>query len=332
MKKIFTLALAAAALLTACQKNEVAESQDNMATVSFNVQLPAVTKAVADGKTATKLLYEVYHVNSEVSPGPAAYTLIERNYTDINLTANVEFTLMRGATYKFVFWAQSATAPYITDLANFELSNISMAYANPVTGNDENRDAFFGTDEFMVSDTDADNTNRPVTLRRPFAQLNLAAADYGKELLVAEQPVGTLKLKSTSISVTNLAASFNAVIGTAGDTPTTVVFNNTPGGVDLDGTPGIDEFETDVDWISMNYILVADGKTKVNVDATFNVDITYDYTGTEVTNKPVSVYSGEVDAVANYRTNIKGDLFTEGGNLQVQIDPATLGDKDYTVE
>ena len=330
MKKILTLALAAAALLTACQKNEVAESQDNMTTVSFNVQLPAVTKAVADGKTATKLLYEVYHVNSEVIP--ATYTLIERNNTNIDLTANVEFTLMRGATYKFVFWAQSATAPYITDLANFDLSNISMAYASTVTGNDENRDAFFGTDEFTVSDTDADNTDRPVTLTRPFAQLNLAAADYGTPLLVAGQPVGTLELKSTSISVSNLAASFNAFNGIAGDTPTTVAFNNTPGGVDLDGTPGIDEFETDVDWISMNYILVADGQTTVNVNATFNVDITYDYTGTEVTNKPVSVYSGVVDAVANYRTNIKGDLFTEDGNLQVQIDPATLGDNDVAVD
>ena len=140
MKKIFILALAASLAAVSCQEMGVYEN-NNEANVTIKAGFPE-TKAISDGLTATKLIYEVYHVGgTDASP---VYTLVtDETATLTNKTTSLNFTLMRDNKYVALFWAQSPNAPYTKD-AKYGLQNIAMNYTGHLEGNNESRDAFCG--------------------------------------------------------------------------------------------------------------------------------------------------------------------------------------------
>lgn len=327
MKKIFFILTATALLSVSCQKNENPSTADGNANVSICVNLPEVpTKAIADGKTATVLKYELYYKDEA-----DAYQKIETEKTTLtDLKAQLDFTLMRNTSYAVLFWAQAETAPYNSD----DLQAVLMNYtAN--TGNLETRDAFCGKLEFTVSDDDLANTGLQTTLERPFAQVNFAANDYSTPLSFNGNVVGNMVLKGTEVTLKKLATKYNVMTGKASATGTDETIDVTfvaTGGVDADNDTVIDEFETGYKYISMNYILVPDGATNVAITAKYSVDITYIDSGITVTNFPIPGYDGTVNVATNYRTNIKGELFTESGVIETVVDPAFLGDNDNLVD
>lgn len=319
MKKIFILALAATALFAfaSCQKTDVT---DGTANVTINVGHFA-TKSIGDGRTAEALIYEVYHVGDNA--GTPQYTLVTEGTTDlVELQTELDFTLMRDNKYVALFWAQSPTAPYDAT----DLMSVKMNYAGDPTipnGNNESRDAFYGMVEFIVSD----DIGLTCELVRPFAQINIVATDYE----VRENAnITELKLSSSTVTLSKLSTTFNVLTGKADPAKTD------PGNYEFDFEAAdviTEEFDSEATktWISMNYILLPDGATSINVEATFNVTAKY-AAGAEL-NHVIEFPATAVDAATNYRTNIVGEIFTEGGNVAITVKPDFLDpDKETLID
>ena len=138
MKTFKYLAAAALTFLAVgCNKEQVTEVPDGqMVDVTFTAALPGemATKALGDGQTAKNLYVSVYENDADKTHlGDLDKTA---KFTD--LKTQVTFSLVKGKTYNFVFWAQAEDATcYDID----DLKNIKISYEGAVA-NDETRDAF----------------------------------------------------------------------------------------------------------------------------------------------------------------------------------------------
>ncbi|MDD7501219.1 MAG: hypothetical protein SPK60_02705, partial [Sodaliphilus sp.] len=174
--KFFSMfAVAAMLLTTSCSNDETNELiSGEPVTTSFKVQLPnsigtrpnkGAKKAFADGMTATVLKYMVFDENNN------RVTTIPTGEQPINLSTDVQLSLITGKKYKIVFWAANAAAPYTID----ETGKVTVNYEGMKT-NDESLDAFCRCYEF----TAGAEVENPVKLYRPFAQLNVGTKDMDK--------------------------------------------------------------------------------------------------------------------------------------------------------
>ncbi|MBO5365336.1 MAG: hypothetical protein J6A39_01775, partial [Peptococcaceae bacterium] len=95
---------------TSCQDElESAANDANEVAVSFKVQLENAvgSRAVGDGTTAKELQYAVYKVDANGNTiGTNIAALNGETTVKSDLTAEVTFTLVKGQTYNFMFWAQ----------------------------------------------------------------------------------------------------------------------------------------------------------------------------------------------------------------------------------
>lgn len=334
MKKTLNLMLVMAALFisASCQK-EVTQFDERKADalVTFSVNLPDElgTKAISDGFTATDLLYEVYY--TDVANGNAEVLIEKNNKTLVNRQTTIDFNLVRGLEYTFIFWAQAPDAPYGTE----NLRSINMNYdkdGSTAAGNMENRDAFYEFKTMTISDTDSENVVN-LTLKRPFGQLNLLSSDLTKGLTINGESVSTIVVKTTRVYVTGLATVFYPK-ERIGDNTAEVTFEAN-GNVDQNNDGITDTFTIGTDnysWISMNYLLIPNGSNnKVNVRASFDLSVT-DQNNVAFSVNPSPVELNNVPISPNYRTNITGDLFTEAGAFNITVDPAFAGANTETVE
>ena len=303
--KFFSMfAVVAMLLTTSCSNDETNELiSGEPVTTSFKVQLPnsigtrpnkGAKKAFADGKTATKLKYMVFDENNN------RVTAIPTGEKDINLSTDVQLTLITGKKYKIVFWAANANAPYTLN----ETGKVTVNYEG-MKANDESLDAFCRCYEFTAG-TEVEN---PVKLYRPFAQLNVGTADMAK----AEQNGFAKAAAQTKVQVSGIANELNVLTGAVSGTVDVTC--------DLAAIPSGESFpKAGYDYLSMDYLLVGkEAKSVVDVkwtvtDGTFNSERTF-------TNVPLQ---------GNYRTNIFGNLLTSPTDFNVEIDPA-FNEPDYDV-
>lgn len=303
--KFFSMfAVVAMLLTTSCSNDETNELiSGEPVTTSFKVQLPnsigtrpnkGAKKAFADGKTATKLKYMVFDENG------VRVTAIPTGEKAINLTTDVQLTLITGKKYKIVFWAANAAAPYTID----ETGKVTVNYEGMKT-NDESLDAFCRCYEY----TAGAEVENPVKLYRPFAQLNVGTKDMDKAVELGFKKDDA----KTKVQVSGIANTLNLLTGeVSGETDVTC---------DLNAIPTGETFPKEgYDYLSMDYLLVGkENKTVVDVkwtvtDGTFNSERTF-------TNVPLQ---------GNYRTNIFGNLLTSPTDFNVEIDPA-FNEPDYDV-
>lgn len=300
-KNLFkTFAIAAMAVLAgACAKEQVGqEGQTGM--VTFEVENPvAVTKAIGDGMTAKQLYYQVF----DAAGNPIAGLPVQQK-TLSSLKTTVSFQLIKDQTYNFVFWAQTAETGYYTVT---DLRTITANYEGKKS-NDENFDAFFAVEKALTINGPIAKT---VTLKRPFAQINIATTDV-------------LKAGNTKVNV-NFTGATSAV---------------TVKGVPTVFSPLTDEFSASVDaqfasaaipegnfsvtgstdtykYMAVNYVFAPIGGTVYDVEASLNVD-----------GKDVTVKVPSAPAKRNYRTNIYGNLLTATADFNVVIDPGFAGEEN----
>ena len=103
-------------------ENEALSGSGNEALVSFSVNLAdgIQTKAISDGKMAKQLFVRVFEDNNG-SVGDEINTLAKNDVQmEDDLTKEVNFALVKGKTYHFLFWSQAYTsgetgAPYSFD-------------------------------------------------------------------------------------------------------------------------------------------------------------------------------------------------------------------------
>lgn len=161
---ILTMALTG---ITSCSDVEFFDSDDEIVSMTYTIGLgdDVQGRAIGDGNNVDRLYVEVYEEGEEVKR-------IEGNIS--NREAQITIELFKNRTYDLVFWAQSSQTD-VYDLT--DLRNISFTYPDTMTLQEAARmDAFFLLKE-DVTVTEMGMNGGELTLKRPFAQLNIAASE-----------------------------------------------------------------------------------------------------------------------------------------------------------
>ena len=280
MKSFKYLAAAALTLLAVgCNKEQVTEVPDGQVVdVTFTAALPGemATKALGDGQTA-KNLY------------------VDKTATFTDLKTQVKFSLVKGKTYNFVFWAQAEGAPYdVTDLKSIKVNDYTT------DANDEKRDAFYATRKELKVNGALTET---IKLYRPFAQVNFATADYADAKKAGFNPA------VSSFTASEAATTFDT-FAEEGKDKVEVALTETEIPADvlktLDGVT--------YTRLAMNYLIPV-GKQgeshNIDVAATFKAN----------NGEAVTVSAPNAPVQNNYRTNILGNLLTSQVIFNVEIVP-----------
>lgn len=295
MKTFKYLAAAALTLLAvSCNKEQVTEVPDGqLVDVTFTAALPGemATKALGDGQTAKKLYVSVYENDDAKTKLD-----LDKTATFTDLKTQVTFSLVKGKTYNFVFWAQAAEgAPYdVTDL-----KNIKISYEG-AEANDEKRDAFYATRKELKVNGALTET---IKLYRPFAQVNFGTADYDAAVAAGVEPVKSV------FTATDVATVFDTFEAEGKEAKDVVTFTESA----LPGETLVTK-AGDYKWMTMNYILSMgkqDAKHISNVTAEFIPE----------TGITVKASSPQTPVQNNYRTNILGNLLTSQVIFNVEIVP-----------
>lgn len=295
MKIIKYLAAASLTLLAvSCNKEQVAEVPDGQTVdVTFTAALPGemATKALGDGQTAKTLHVSVYENDDAKTKLD-----LDKTATFTDLKTQVTFSLVKGKTYNFVFWAQAAEgAPYdVTDL-----KNIKISYEG-AEANDEKRDAFYATRKELKVNGALTET---IKLYRPFAQVNFGTADYDAAVAAGVEPVKSVFM------ATDVATVFDTFKAEGKEAKDVVTFTESA----LPGETLLTK-AGDYKWMTMNYILPMgkqDAKHISNVTAEFIPE----------TGITVKASSPQTPVQNNYRTNILGNLLTSQVIFNIEIVP-----------
>ena len=316
MKKILLFASALAGLFLAgsCQRENL-EPAGN--TVTFTVEAPGAiaTKGtinagatIADGTNVNEVHYAVYKTHSGVDysiddsgaiDGPLAQGFVPME----GLRASINFDLLQDQEYTVIFWAQ------VKDADHYELGDLrTIKVATSVMGNDETRAAFYARYDFSTYE----HKDHVVTLKRPFAQLNLLTTAESLTPVQTGQTQGyTIDVKKSEVVVAGLAAEFNTLTGLAPEPESDAKFV-----FQMADTPEEQGQETLVvngkayHYVSMNYFFVPQDEKLVDIKYTVSTD------KGDIKNEIVSVPVKE-----NYRTNIIGNLLTKESTFEIVVDP-----------
>lgn len=294
--KIFKYLAAAALTLLAvsCNKEQVTEVPDGQTVdVTFTAALPGemATKALGDGQTAKTLYVSVYENDDAKTKLD-----LDKTATFTDLKTQVTFSLVKGKTYNFVFWAQAAEgAPYDVN----DLKNIKISYEG-AEANDEKRDAFYATRKELKVNGALTET---IKLYRPFAQVNFGTADYDAAVAAGVEPVKSV------FTATDVATIFDTFEAEGKEAKDVVTFTESA----LPGETLVTK-AGDYKWMTMNYILPMgkqDAKHISNVTAEFIPE----------TGITVKASSPQTPVQNNYRTNILGNLLTSQVIFNIEIVP-----------
>ena len=309
MKKLVYSVLAVAAVLFAvsCNKEQTTTiANGDEVTVTFDVDALAglQTKAISDGLGATDLTVAVY--TADMTEIPA----LQQTATFSNLKAKVSFSLVKGQTYNFAFWAVNPDcSAYAFNTAD---AKVTVSY-DGVTSNDETRDAFFAVEKNL---TVTGPMSKTIVLRRPFAQLNFGSAQADWDAAVA---AGITVKQSNLVVATKLPDTISLFDGAvSGEKNVTFALANIP-------TEKLTVEGVEYVYLQMNYLLAPAEKTLI--DATFSVnDASATVNTIDFSNIPIQ---------RNYRTNIVGNLLTSTVDFNIIIDPVYAGEyneiNDYTI-
>ena len=293
--------MAAAALTflaVGCNKEQVTEVPDGqMVDVTFTAALPGemATKALGDGQTAKTLYVSVYENDAEKTK-----LELDKTATFTDLKTQVKFSLVKGKTYNFVFWAQAegATCYNIDDL-----KNIKISYEGAVA-NDEKRDAFYATRKELKVNGALTET---IKLYRPFAQVNFGTAD-----LVEAAAAGFVPKQSvfTATDVANVFDTFNAEGKVEGLATDKVTFAK----AEIPVEPLVIKDGTKYAWMTMNYIIPVGKQGEKHIS-----NVTAEFI--PATGDAITASSPQTPVQNNYRTNILGNLLTSQVIFNVEIVP-----------
>lgn len=302
----YILAAALTMLALGCNKEQVAVDgtpDGEEVAVTFAAELPGtITKAIGDGLTAKNLSVAVYDDASNAA-GTHIVALDKTAVFDA-LHTTVEYSLVKGKTYHFIFWAQAEGAPYTF---NPETKKVAINYTG--AANDEKRDAFYAVKTLKVTGP----ATEPVQLHRPFAQVNFGTSDSAAATDAGVTPTASL------FTATDAASSFDVFAGEGTD-PVRISFTEAalPAG-QLTLKDG-----TSYTYLAMNYFIPAGKLSETHVS---NLSATFKGATDDVV---ISVPSAKVQA--NYRTNIVGNLLTDQVVFNVEIVPAFEDETTIDIE
>lgn len=301
------VATSAMVFATSCSNDEVIEQgAGDIATVSFaiNTDGAVASRALSDGSGATRLFYQVYRVEN------GAYKVADeiKKKDGFHSGDNISLKLAKGQEYAVAFWAQSPESPYVLTSGTNGLEvdmNYDASENNTPVNNTENRDAFFNCAKLTVN---GDET-KTVTLKRPFAQVNVGASDYD---------VNHAQIVGSSVTFSNVATTLNLMDGSVSG-ETTVTFTNNRGELYSEGavatpTQTLTVNGTNYTWLSMSYVLPTDAEASTTVSSRFEIEVA------DGENIILEDGLANMPIQRNYRTNIIGSVLTNNVDFKVEID------------
>ena len=328
MKKSLFLAVAAVtALFSACYNDELATNgatDGNMVNVTFNADFDQtlVTRGVAgesDGTAATKLYVAVYNKDNQLIKAISKIGVdgSEGTVTVSGKAATVNFQLVKGQTYNFVFWAQNPNATADAVVFNPETGKVSVDYTK-IKANDESLDAFTAhVNDLTVTGALSQN----VTLKRPWAQVNYGSAQADWDAAVA----AGITVAKSKVTVNNVYTTLNALTGEVeGEATTTDIVlaaNTIPASAATPRTLTVSG--TNYQYIGLNYLLVGNEGQQSLIKADLSL-----YKEGDDTNPVNTLTFSNVPVQRNYRTNIVGNLLTSQTQFSITLDEEYDNDKN----
>lgn len=336
-KKLFLGMFAAAGMLlaTSCSNDELDVVQSgNEAQVTFSLAAEGgiATRAISDGESANLLYYAIFDADGKlittINGSTAGLLKKEDAFPNGSKEDNVEVTLAKGQKYTAVFWAQDEDCKAYTVSAETDGLKVAVDYKDDKNdnNNDETRDAFFKAETFTVTG----NTEIPVVLKRPFAQINVGVTEADWKAAVESG----VEITESKVVIKNVATSINLLDGTvSGEEEVTYDFATIPAKftpvetleVDVNRDGAIQEEEKYV-YLSMSYILTDNDADRTTLEAD----------GLQFTFRPVNgediIFDEGLHAVPvqrNWRTNILGKILT--GDIQFNIEIDQRFDDNYNL-
>ena len=308
------LAGAAALLLASCQRDELQggsiSGEERVVTVTAVMPSdPVEVRSIdnpGDGTLANRCLMQVYVVDDPQSP--IAYGEPQTAAVS-NLSATFETRLMSGHAYRLVFWADCAEKGqdggysdiyYNTEAFPEKVSIIQETFA----GNDDARDAFFGSASVTAEALAAGTAGVSAELRRPFGQLNIITNDWGAIPEEAAYQLRPAKVKLTFNGVPNTIDLLTGEVSGA------AYFSGEAVEVSEIAQDG------DAKHLSFDYILAKEGEQTILPD--FTMDFLADDGNTKVTDTYTFT---NIPVQRNYQTNVRGNLLTDRTEIEVVIVP-----------
>ncbi len=327
-KTLLLVAAAVTALFSACSGDELANTNvadGNMVNVSFSANLDQVmpTRSVAgesDGTAATRLYVAVYNADKQLIPAISHIGTDAGGKDFVNVsgkTATVNFQLVKGQTYNFVFWAQNPNATAGAVVFDPTTGKVNVEYSM-IAANDETLDAFTAhVNDLTVTGALSQN----VTLKRPWAQVNYGSAQADWDAAVA----AGITVAKSKVTVNNVYTTLNALTGEVGGEATTtdvvLAANTIPASADTPRTLTVSG--TKYKYIGLNYLLVGNEGQQSLIKADLEIQKA---DGTVINTLAFS----NVPVQRNYRTNIVGNLLTSQTQFSITIDP-NYEEPDYVV-
>ena len=311
-KKLFkTFAAAAMSVLALACAKEPVTGDGQTVEATFDVDVPGVevsTKGLSDAASVNELICQVFLKGAKDKNKHFVYTPVPeltQNVAVVGGKATVKFSLVKGQTYSFAFWAQtSETGYYNTD----DLRSVTMN-TDLVKANDPEMDAFFAIkDEARVTVS----YSKKVSLKRALAQVNFGTKKYSgrSDELKAQKSYVTLT------GVPNVFHPFMSGDSFACEGSETVKFNENE--VISDETLSVDDAE--YSYLASVYVFALN-PNKTITDASAVVTLSNGKTTTiKAPNAPVK---------RNFKTNILGDLLTVDAMWNVDIAPEFDGGDTY---
>ena len=289
--------------LTACQSDDLQGGKGDDTSVRLTATLAdgvATRASIDDTGTGTKADECILQIYEKEGDGDNATYTPYGSQTKVSVNdLKAQFSNVRvvsGKTYKFVFWADNKEGDYYNDT---DLRNITIKKTDSL--NNDKRDAFFGSYEATITkDIDQD-----VELTRPFGQVNLTTTDYQK---VPDNR------KPNEVQIVYAIGGYEGLNALTGETTGSQLKNIT--------TTTANIMDNSNGYMAMDYLFAPqeqDGKEKpaiVDFTTKFYKDGTLITSNSKTTNIPVR---------RNYRTNISGNLLTNGANLNVTVLPGFSG-------
>ena len=312
MKKF--LALAALVLgLASCQTEpegldvNVGGAVDTVITVNIpeaetranNSGIGVFENGVLDGDATMRYIFQVYY-NGETNEASR-----QVKYAD-GTSVSFPVRLVPGRDYQFVVWADVVTAENAgdnhyntTDLKNITLSNPSTWVAM-----DETRDAFTAT---YKAEKYNGSQSINIDLYRPFAKLRVVTTDY---TALANLGAGIKAAKATVKYTTDHRSAFNAYTSKAMAADKANVEHTKY--VIAEYTNEDDASRT----IFSDYFFAENGDI-----VKFEMTV-YDTNGQEIVTR---VFNTDINVNRNYLTTIKGNILTDGNDINVEVKPGFGG-------
>lgn len=290
MKRFFTiLMLGAIVAFTSCQKDNLSDNlpDGGEVRVSLTAKVPGEMLSRAHGDDGvTRYIMEVYVAGTD------------ELYKRISQSGPVfEVRLVTGKSYDFLFWADKQADDAEPFYTTASLKAVTMVA--PYTGNSEARDAFFSNELMNVR---INSTPLATTLKRPFAQMNIATGL--KDVPAAYQP-DAVKISFETLQV---YTKFDVSTGFATDNAAAAAWAASAA---TTGAYSVYAEGNDYKNLATDYLFANAEGHSVN----FTMDF---YKGTTpITSRAFN----SIPLKRNYRTNIVGELLTVGSKITVTIDP-----------